>query len=81
MMNKLTIFVQNKSKKEDNYMNTLYKIALALGIIGCINWGLVGFFNFNLVDTIFGEMSMLSRIIYALVGISGIWGIKLLFDE
>ena len=50
MMNKLTIFVQNKSKKEDNYMNTLYKIALALGIIGCINWGLVAMVKFNLVD-------------------------------
>ena len=81
MMNKLTIFVQNKSKKEDNYMNTLYKIALALGIIGCINWGLVGIFNFNLVDAIFGAMSVISRIIYILVGISGLWAIKLLFDR
>ena len=62
-------------------MKTIDRIALILIIIGAINWGLVGFFNFNLVDTIFGEMSMLSRIIYALVGISGIWGIKLLFDE
>jgi len=62
-------------------MKIIDRIALILIIIGAINWGLVGFFNFNLVDTIFGEMSMLSRIIYALVGISGIWGIKLLFDE
>ncbi len=61
-------------------MKIIDRIALILIIIGAINWGLVGFFNFNLVDTIFGEMSMLSRIIYALVGISGIWGIKLLFD-
>lgn len=57
------------------------KTALILIIIGAINWGLIGFFKFNLVDAIFGEMSILSRIIYALVGISGLWGIKLLFDK
>lgn len=62
-------------------MKIIDRIALILIIIGAINWGLIGFFNFNLVDTIFGEMSVLSRIIYALVGLSGIWGIKLLFDE
>lgn len=62
-------------------MKIVDKIALILIIIGAINWGLVGFFNFNLVDAIFGTMSLISRIIYALVGISGLWGIKLLFDE
>ena len=71
-MNKLTIFVQNKSKKEDNYMNTLYKIALVLGIIGCINWGLVGIFNFNLVEYLFGDGTLLTRIVYILVLISGL---------
>ncbi len=62
-------------------MKVVDKIALVLIIIGAINWGLVGFFKFNLVDTIFGNMSVISRIIYALVGISGLWGIKLLFDD
>ena len=62
-------------------MKVIDKIALVLIIIGAINWGLVGIFNFNLVDSIFGTMSMVSRIIYALVGISGLWGIKLLFDD
>lgn len=62
-------------------MKTIDNIALILIIIGAINWGLVGFFKFNLVDAIFGSMSAISRIIYALVGISGIWGIKLLFDN
>ena len=62
-------------------MKIIDKIALLLIIIGAINWGLIGFFQFNLVDTIFGEMSIISRIIYALVGISGLWGIKLLFDN
>ena len=62
-------------------MKVIDTIALILVIIGAINWGLVGLFNFNLVDTIFGSMSVISRIIYALVGISGLWAIKLLFDR
>lgn len=62
-------------------MKIVDKIALVLIIIGAINWGLVGIFNFNLVDSIFGTMSVISRIIYALVGISGLWGIKILFDD
>ncbi|MDD6811764.1 MAG: DUF378 domain-containing protein [Lachnospiraceae bacterium] len=47
--------------------------ALTIAIIGAINWGLIGFFGFDLVAFIFGNMSWLSRIIYALVGISGIY--------
>ncbi len=62
-------------------MKVIDKIALLLIVIGAINWGLVGIFEFNLVDTLFGTMSIVSRIIYALVGISGLWGIKLLFDK
>ena len=62
-------------------MKVIDKIALVLIIIGAINWGLIGFFRFDLVATIFGEMTVLSRIVYALVGISGLWGIKLLFDD
>ncbi|RYY78048.1 MAG: DUF378 domain-containing protein [Moraxellaceae bacterium] len=50
--------------------NTIDWIAYVLTIIGGLNWGLVGAFNFNLVEAIFGEMSMLSRIIYILVGVS-----------
>ena len=60
-------------------MKIIDKIALVLIIIGAINWGLIGFFKFDLVAAIFGQMSALSRIVYALVGISGLWGIKLLF--
>ena len=62
-------------------MKVIDKIALALVIIGAINWGLIGIFNFNLVDTIFGTMSIISRIIYILVGISGLWCIKSLFTD
>lgn len=62
-------------------MKVIDKIALALIVIGAINWGLIGFFNFNLVAAIFGDMTIIARIVYGLVGISGIWGIKLLFDD
>lgn len=62
-------------------MKVIDTIALLLVIIGAINWGLIGIFNFNLVDTIFGVMSALSRIIYTLVGISGIWCLKFLLSE
>ncbi len=68
-------------RKEGKIMKALDKIALALIIIGAINWGLIGFFKFDLVAGIFGQMSVLSRIVYALVGISGLWGIKLLFED
>ena len=52
--------------------------ALTLVIIGAINWGLIGFFKFDLVATIFGGMdSMISRIVYALVGLAGIYTLTL----
>lgn len=47
--------------------------ALTVAIIGAVNWGLIGFFNFNLVAFLFGSMSWLSRIIYALVGLCGLY--------
>ncbi len=62
-------------------MKVIDTIALILVIVGAINWGLIGIFNFNLVDTLFGTMSALSKIVYTLVGISGLWSIKLLFDN
>lgn len=62
-------------------MKIIDTIALILVIIGAIIWGLIGIFNFNLVEAIFGAMSVISRIIYILVGISGLWAIKLLFDN
>lgn len=55
-------------------------LALILIIIGALNWGLIGLFQFDLVASIFGGMSaVVSRIVYALVGLAGIWGITLLF--
>lgn len=54
-------------------MKTLDYIALILVAIGAINWGLIGFFDFNLVKAIFGDMTLVARIIYALVGIAGLY--------
>ena len=57
-------------------------LALILSIIGSVNWGLVGLFKFDLVAWIFGgQTALLSRIIYGLVGLAGLWCITLLFRK
>ena len=56
-------------------MRTLDFTALTLVIIGAINWGLIGFFEFNLVDTLVGSIDWLARTIYALVGVAGIYSV------
>jgi uncharacterized membrane protein YuzA (DUF378 family) len=60
-------------------------IALTIVIIGAVNWGLIGFFGFDLVAAIFGDMSGFSRVIYALVGLAGLYSIlfykRLTMDE
>jgi Uncharacterized conserved protein len=62
-------------------MATLQKIALVFTIIGAINWGLVGIFDFNLVSFIFGTKTVLSTVIYIIVGICGIINIGLLVQD
>jgi uncharacterized membrane protein YuzA (DUF378 family) len=57
-------------------MKTLDYIALILVVIGAINWGLIGFFSFDLVRMIFGDMTLVSRIVYALVGVSGLYALS-----
>lgn len=58
------------------------KTALVLVIIGAINWGLIGIFGFDAVAALFGgQMSVLSRIIYTAVGLSGLWSITILFKN
>ena len=55
-------------------------LALILSIVGCLNWGLVGIFQFDLVAWLFGgQASVVSRIIYTVVGLAGLWCITLLF--
>ena len=66
-------------KKGVDWVDTL---ALILVIIGALNWGLIGLFEFDLVAAIFGgQTSALSRIIYGLVGLAGLYSIKFLFRD
>ena len=61
-------------------METLQKVALVLTIIGALNWGLIGLFDFNLVTWLFGE-TIIPRIIYTIVGICGLINIGILFNH
>jgi uncharacterized membrane protein YuzA (DUF378 family) len=54
-------------------MKVLDIVVTILLLIGALNWGLVGFFGFNLVGTLFGEATALTRVIYAVVGLSGLY--------
>ena len=60
-------------------METLQKIALVVTIIGALNWGLVGLFEFNLVEALFGAQTVLTRLVYSLVGLTGLINVGLLF--
>ena len=60
-------------------MTVLNKVTLLLLIVGGLNWGLVGLLGFDLVAAIFGEMSLLSRVVYSLVGLSALWQLIPLF--
>ncbi len=62
-------------------METVQKTCLIFTIIGAINWGLVGFFDFNLVTALFQETSAIVRIIYGIVGICGLINLGLLFNH
>ena len=63
-------------------MNCMDKFALVLVIVGALNWLLVGLFQFDLVASLFGgQDAILSRVVYTLVGVAGVWCISLLFRE
>ena len=62
-------------------METLQKVALVFTIIGAVNWGLIGILDFDLVATLFGNMSMLSRILYTVIGICGLINIGIFFNH
>ncbi len=58
------------------------KIILILVIIGALNWGFIGFFGYDVVSSIFGpDLEVVSRIIFAVVGLSGLYSISFLFDK
>ena len=63
-------------------MKILDRVALVLGIIGALNWGIVGLFRFDCVAFLFGgQTGAISRVIYVLVGLAGLWCITMLFRE
>jgi len=62
-------------------METIQKILLVVTIIGAVNWGLIGLFDINLVATIFGSQSIMSKIVYSLVGICGLVNIGILLGH
>jgi uncharacterized membrane protein YuzA (DUF378 family) len=67
--------------KEEKHMKIVQKVALIFTIIGAINWGLIGLFDFNLVESLFGTESFVSNAVYTIVGISGLVNIMLLFMD
>lgn len=71
-----TILVDTRNK-EETHMKMLDNISLTLVIIGALNWLLIGVFRFDLVAFIFGNMTLLSRIVYILVGLCGLYLITL----
>ena len=84
MFNKITFEnnIKEQKKKGTKTMEAIDKTALVLVIIGAINWGLIGFFGFDLVAAIFGgQLSAFARIVYALVGIAGLYSICILFKR
>ena len=62
-------------------MSTLQKVCLVVTIIGGINWGLVGLLDFNLVEAIFGASSVISRIVYSLVGLTSMINVGILIMD
>ena len=62
--------------KELFFMKVIDTIVLILIIIGAVNWGLLGFFEFDLVASIFGDMSTFARIVYGIIGIAGLYSIS-----
>ena len=61
------------TRRNGEIMKLINCVALTVAIIGALNWGLIGIFSFDLVAFLFGQMSWLSRIVYTLVGISGLY--------
>ena len=78
-MRQIIIVVGTMITKGSFVMAVIDKIALALVIIGALNWGLIGVFSFDLVAWLFGAMSVVTRVIYTLVALGGIWSMSLLF--
>lgn len=71
-MNGNAMMVRAGNNQEVNGMKFVKAIVLTIAIIGCLNWGLIALFEFDLVAWLFGTMTLLSRIVYGLVGLCGL---------
>ena len=80
-MYKFNNTVNNNSRNEGRDMNTLQKVCLVITIIGALNWGFIGLLDINIVESIFGVGSVIARIIYSLVGLTGLINIGILFTH
>ena len=72
----LSLMQKQVKLKEAIFMKVVDYIILILVVVGALNWGLIGFFRFDLIRVLFGDMSLFSRIIYAIVGLCGIYAIS-----
>ena len=80
MEHKIFVCGNAKSGPRKKGGNNMDSIALILSVIGCLNWGLIGIFQFDLVAWLFGgQGSLFSRLVYTLVGLAGIWCATFLF--
>jgi len=79
-MNKNSNFIHTNGERMGK-MEIIYKICLVFTILGAVNWGLVGLFDFNLVTAIFEAGSMIVKVIYTLIGICGLVNIGVLFHH
>lgn len=81
-MSDTILSVKQKKQGVNNMTTAIDNIALVLVIIGALNWGSIGLFGVDFVAALFGgQLSMISRIIFSLVGLAGLWSITLLFKE
>lgn len=80
-MNNLSIFGKSIIRKRRQSMSTLYKTCLVIAGIGCINWGLLGIFDFNLVEFLFGNATIITRIVYIIVAVAGIIDLGILTKD
>lgn len=62
-------------------MNMLYKTCLVIAAIGCLNWGLLGILNFNLVEFLFGNATIITRLVYIIVAVAGLIDLGLLTKD
>lgn len=72
------LYINHTNIRKEVKMTTLQKVCLCITIIGGINWGVIGLLDFNLVAALFGEASVISRIVYSLVGLTSIINIGIL---